>query len=50
MSEQEQERDPSPVGDYDLEEAGDVGAGPADNARADDISHNHAELDEEPNV
>lgn len=46
----EQERDPSPVGEWDVEEGKDLGEGEPDNARADDISHNHEALDEEPNV
>ena len=50
MSEDQQERDPSPVGEWDVAEGEDLGEGPPDNARADDLSHNHAELDEEPNV
>jgi hypothetical protein len=44
-----EERDPSPVGDVDVEQADPPPSAP-DGARADDISHNHAELDEEPNV
>jgi hypothetical protein len=44
-----EERDPSPVGEWDVEQ-GDPPSSPPDNARADDIGHNHAELDEEPNV
>jgi hypothetical protein len=45
----EQERDPRPVGDWDVSEQGEVTDEP-DNARADDQSHNREETDEEPNV
>jgi hypothetical protein len=50
VSDQGQEHDPSPVGEYHVQEGEDLGQGPPDNARADDISHNHEQLDEEPNV
>jgi hypothetical protein len=45
-----EQQDPRPVGEWDVDEAAEPAPSPPDNARADDIAHNHAELDEEPNV